>query len=109
MTLITVSNVRPAVGRDGSSGGEDVMPTRREFIKWTAASGAGLAVGGGLLTGRARAASAARSASVAGGLTPYLDPMPILANNAIDATGEGATVKLTTKLITSKIHSQLPP
>jgi spore coat protein A len=81
------------------------MPTRREFIQWTAATGAGLAVGGGLLAGRARAASAA---SAAGGLTPYLDPMPILADNAINATGQGAAVNLSTALITSKLHSQLP-
>jgi spore coat protein A, manganese oxidase len=84
------------------------MPTRREFIQWTAATGAGLVVGGGLLNGRAGAASAVRAASVAGGLTPYLDPMPILADNAIDATG-GGPVSLTTALITSQVHSQLPP
>jgi spore coat protein A, manganese oxidase len=87
------------------------MPTRREFIRWAAATGAGLAVGGGLSTGRARAASmprAAPAASVAGGLTPYLDPLPILADNAIDATG-GGPVNLTTALIASQVHSQLPP
>jgi spore coat protein A len=84
------------------------MPTRREFIQWTAASGTGLAVGGGLLTGRAGAARAAPTASVARGLTPYLDPMPILADNAIDATG-GGPVNLTTKLITRQVHSQLHP
>jgi FtsP/CotA-like multicopper oxidase with cupredoxin domain len=84
------------------------MPTRREFIQWTAATGAGLAVGGGLVTGRPGAAPPARAASVAGGLTPYLDPMPILADNAIDATGEGATVNLTAALITSQLHRQLP-
>jgi spore coat protein A, manganese oxidase len=80
------------------------MPTRREFIGWTVASGAGLAVGGGLLTGRARAAP---TASAAGGLTPYLDRMPILADNAIDATS--GPVKLAATLITSQVHSQLPP
>ncbi len=87
------------------------MTTRREFIKWTAASGAGLAVGGALLNGQARAATAARAAptaSVAGGLTPYLDPMPALTDNAIDATG-GGTVSLTARLITRQVHSQLPP
>jgi spore coat protein A, manganese oxidase len=84
------------------------MPTRREFIRWTAASGAGLAVGSGLLNGRASAARAAPRASAARGLTPYLDPMPILADNAIDATG-GGPVKLTTALITSQVHSQLSP
>jgi spore coat protein A, manganese oxidase len=91
------------------------MATRREFIKWTAASGAGLAAGRGLLTARARASAtsrapelAARAAPVASRLTPYLDPMPALVDNAIDATG-GGTVKLTTTLISRKVHSQLPP
>jgi FtsP/CotA-like multicopper oxidase with cupredoxin domain len=86
------------------------MTTRREFLKWTAASGAGLVVGRGLLTGQARAASvasSARAASVASGLTPYLDPMPLLVDNAVDATG-GGTVNLTTALISRKVHSQLP-
>ncbi|MGE5293076.1 MAG: multicopper oxidase domain-containing protein [Micromonosporaceae bacterium] len=81
------------------------MPTRREFLQWTAASGAALAVGGGLLTGRARAAP---TASAARGLTPYLDPMPTLADNVIDATS-GGPVNLTTALITRQVHSQLPP
>ena len=84
------------------------MQTRRQFIKRAALGGAGLVVGGTLLNGRAQAASAARAASVAGGLTPYLDPMPILADNAINATGEGAAFNLSTALITSKLHSQLP-
>jgi FtsP/CotA-like multicopper oxidase with cupredoxin domain len=80
------------------------MATRREFIKWTAASGVGLAVAGrGLLDGRALAVT-----SVAASLTPYLDPMPLLVDiNAIDATG-GGTVDLTTQLISRKLHSQLP-
>jgi FtsP/CotA-like multicopper oxidase with cupredoxin domain len=84
------------------------MPTRREFIKWTAAGGAGLVAGRGLFNGRARAAPLAPSASVASKLTPYLDPMPILADNAVDATG-GGTVRLTTALISRKLHKNLPP
>jgi spore coat protein A, manganese oxidase len=80
------------------------MATRREFIQWTAAGAAGLALGGGLSTGRARAAA---TGSVAGGLTPYLDPMPTLADNAIDAT-RGGPVNLTVSLISCKVHSQLP-
>jgi hypothetical protein len=84
------------------------MTTRREFIKWTAAGGAGLVAGRGLLNERARAASVPRAASVASGLTPYLDPMPLLVDNAVDATG-GGTVSLTTALISRKVHSQLPP
>ena len=89
------------------------MTTRREFIKWTAVGGAGLVAGPGLLSGRARAATSrapavsARAASVASSLTPYLDPMPTLVDNAVDATG-GGTVKLTTALISRKVHSQLP-
>jgi spore coat protein A len=85
------------------------MTTRREFLKWTAASGAGLAVGRGLLTGQARAASAAPTApaaSVASTLTPYVDPMPLLVGNHIDATG-GGTVNLTTALISRKVHRDL--
>ena len=62
--------------------------------------------GGGAATSRAPAVSA-RAASVASSLTPYLDPMPPLVDNAIDATG-GGTARLTTALISRKVHSQLP-
>jgi spore coat protein A, manganese oxidase len=78
------------------------MHTRRQFLERAALGGAGLVVGGTLLTNRR-----AEAATVAGRLTPYLDPMPILADNAIDATG-GGTVSLSTALITSQVHSQLP-
>jgi spore coat protein A, manganese oxidase len=84
------------------------MQTRREFIKRAALGGAGLAVGGTLLNnGRAQAASRARAASVTPALTPYMDQMPTLVDNVIDATG-GGPVNLTTELITRKLHSQLP-
>ena len=69
------------------------MATRRDFIKWAAVGGAGLVAGQGLWNGAARAATSrapavsARGASVASGLTPYLDPMPVLADYAVDATG----------------------
>src|SRR6516164_784731 len=83
------------------------MATRREFIKWTAASGVGLAVAGrGLLDRPARAAPLA-AASFASTLTPYVDQMPLLVGNAIDATG-GGTVNLTTALISRKVHKDLP-
>jgi len=87
------------------------MTTRREFLKWTAASGAGLAVGSRFLSGQARAATAARAAraapAAAPALTPYLDPMPLLVDNAIDLrTGGSAT--LTTTVIHRQLHSQLP-
>ena len=82
------------------------MATRREFIKWTAASGVGLAVAGReLLDGPARAAPMA--GSVASTLTPYVDQMPLLVGNAINATG-GGTVNLTTALISRKVHRDLP-
>lgn len=86
------------------------MTTRREFIKWSAAGGAGLAAGGVLLNGRARAAASraqAVSAGAASDLTPYLDPMPLLVDNAIDAT-DGGKVRLTTTLISRKVHHDLP-
>jgi spore coat protein A, manganese oxidase len=87
----------------GSIGAEGIiMPTRREFIKRTAIGGAGLLVGSTLLNGRALAAPAGTPA-----LTPYLDQMPTLLDNLIDATG-GGPVNLTTELITRKLHSQLP-
>lgn len=84
------------------------MQTRREFLKRTAAGGTGLVIGGALQSGRARAALTPPASSVASSLTPYLDPMPVLVDNAIDAVG-GGTVKLTTALISRKVHRQLPP
>ena len=87
------------------------MATRREFLKWTAVGGAGLAVGRGLLDGTARAATSQATAgsppTAAATLKPYQDPMPILADNAVDATG-GGTVSLTTALISRKLHKNLP-
>jgi len=84
------------------------MATRREFIKWTAASGVGLAVGRGLLDGPARAAPMAPTAAAGTpALTPYMDEMPTLLDNLINATG-GGTFNLSTELITRKLHSQLP-
>ena len=64
--------------------------------------------GRGLLDGAARAAPMAPTASVASTLTPYLDPMPILVDNLIDARG-GGMVDISTSLITRKLHSQLKP
>src|SRR6516162_9097685 len=88
-----------------------IMATRREFLKWTAVGGAGLAVGRGLLDGTARAATSQATAgsppTAAATLKPYQDPMPILADNAVDATG-GGTVSLTTALISRKLHKNLP-
>jgi spore coat protein A len=84
------------------------MQTRREFIKRAALGGAGLVVGGTLVnSGRAQAVSQAQAVSVAAGLTPYLDQMPTLLDNLINATG-GGTFNLSTELITRKLHKQLP-
>src|SRR5262249_7976068 len=89
--------------------GGRVMAPRRACIKWAAAGGVGLAVAGrGILGGPARAAPAAPTAPAATPvLTPYLDQMPILVDNLIDATG-GQPVNLSTELISRQVHSQLP-
>jgi spore coat protein A, manganese oxidase len=50
----------------------------------------------------------AQAASAAKNLTPYVDPMPLLVDNAINATG-GAEVDLTTELVSRKVHRDLPP
>ena len=69
--------------------------------------------GRGLWNGAAREATSpipavsARRGPVASGLTPYLDPMPVLVDYAVDATG-GGTVRLSTALISRKVHRQLP-
>jgi FtsP/CotA-like multicopper oxidase with cupredoxin domain len=44
---------------------------------------------------------------VARSLKPYVDPMPLLVDNAIDATG-GGTHNLTAALISRKVHRDLP-
>jgi spore coat protein A, manganese oxidase len=80
------------------------MLTRRQFIKRGAAGGAGLIVGGAIARVPAQAAQ-----SVATSLTPYLDPMPLLVDNAIDArSAAGASYELTAALVTRKVHKQLP-
>jgi spore coat protein A, manganese oxidase len=80
------------------------MLTRRQFIQRGAAGGAGLMFGGALLRAPALAAT-----SVATSLTPYLDPMPLLVDNAIDArSAAGASYDLTAALVTRKVHKQLP-
>ena len=86
------------------------MTTRREFIKWGVTSGAGVAAGGVLLSGPAQAAPAQAPviSEVASSLTPYQDEMPRLIDNAIDATC-GGKIRLTTALISRKVHRDLPP
>jgi spore coat protein A, manganese oxidase len=80
------------------------MQTRRQFMKSAALTGAGLMVGRAFVgSSRALAAPVGTPA-----LTPYLDQMPTLLDNLIDATG-GLPVNLTTELISRKLHSQLPP
>jgi spore coat protein A, manganese oxidase len=89
------------------------VTTRRDFIKWGVAGGAGMAAGGVLLGGRARAAPSPapvdpETASVASSLTPYQDRMPLLVDNAIDAA-RGGKAWLGTTLISRKVHRDLPP
>jgi spore coat protein A, manganese oxidase len=79
------------------------MLTRRQLIQRGAAGGAGLMFGGAL----ARVPAFATT-SVATSLTPYLDPLPLLVDNAIDArTAAGASYDLTAALVTRKVHQQL--
>lgn len=79
------------------------MLTRRQLMKRGGAGGAGLMFGGALLKGSALGAT-----SVARRLTRYVDPMPTLLDNAIDATGTpGAAYDLTAALVTRKVHKHL--
>jgi spore coat protein A len=79
------------------------MLTRRQLLARSAIGGAGLMIPRALF----RAGDAFAAPSVAAGLTPYVDPMPLLVDNAIDATA-GGTVDLCTTLITRKVHRDLP-
>jgi spore coat protein A len=80
----------------------DVMLTRRELMKRGAFGGAALLLPrGAVLTASAGAASATVH------LTPYVDPMPLLVDNALDATA-GGRFALTAALISRKVHRDLP-
>ena len=75
------------------------MLTRRELLQRGAVGGAVLAMPGALLrTGTSLAAP---------GLTPYLDPMPLLTNNALDMTA-GGTVNLTATMVSRQVHQNMP-
>ncbi len=78
------------------------MLTRRELMKRGALGSAGLVASRALL-----AAPVLGATSVATSLTRYVDPMPLLVDNAIDATGGGA-FNLTAALISRKVHRDLP-
>ncbi len=80
------------------------MLTRRELMKRGAAGAAGLVTAGMFDRLGAFAAS-----PVAKRLTPYMDRMPTLLDNVIDASGaRGATYDLTVALVRRKVHRQLP-
>lgn len=80
------------------------MLTRREFLNRSAASAAVMMCGGSLLGDSAFAAS-----HVARRLTPFLDAMPLLVDNAIDGTtSPGATYDLMAALVRRKVHHELP-
>jgi spore coat protein A, manganese oxidase len=78
------------------------MLTRRQLIKRSAAAGAGVMFGGALLEGSAWGAT-----SVAKGLTPFVDSMPLLVDNAIDLS-VGGSADITAALISRKVHRDLP-
>jgi spore coat protein A len=78
------------------------MLTRRQLMKRGALGGAGFVASRALLAGPALGAR-----SVARSLKPYVDPMPLLVDNAIDATG-GGNVSLSAALISRKVHRDLP-
>jgi FtsP/CotA-like multicopper oxidase with cupredoxin domain len=71
-------------------------------MKRGAVGGAGLFLSQGLGAGTAFGAK-----SVANTLRPYADSMPLLVDNAIDATG-GGTVDLSAALVSRKVHRDLP-
>ena len=79
------------------------MITRRELMTRSALGGAAL-----LLPRAAVAGAAVGAASAAKRLEPYVDPMPLLVDNAVDATGGGA-FDITAALVSRKVHRDLPP
>jgi FtsP/CotA-like multicopper oxidase with cupredoxin domain len=80
------------------------MLTRRQLVKTGVAGAAGLATAGMFDSVGALAAR-----PVARRLTPYLDRMPTLLDNLIDASGaRGATYDVTLALVRRKVHKQLP-
>jgi spore coat protein A, manganese oxidase len=78
------------------------MLIRRELMTRGVVGGTGLIASRALL-----AAPAIGATSVATKLKPYVDPMPLLVDNAIDATG-GGNVDLSAALISRKVHRDLP-
>ena len=80
------------------------MLTRRQLVKRGAAGYAGLVTAGMVDPLGAFAAS-----PVAKRLKPYVDRMPTLLDNMIDASGaRGATYDVTLALVRRKVHKQLP-
>jgi spore coat protein A, manganese oxidase len=78
--------------------------SRRELLRRGALGGAGLLLPrGAVLTGSAFGAT-----SVAASLTPYVDAMPLLVDNALDGSG-GGTLAVSAALISRKVHRDLPP
>lgn len=77
------------------------MITRRQLMKRSAVGGAGLFFSRGLL------GNAFGAQSVANSLKPYVDSMPLLVNNAVDAT-TGGSVNISAALVSRKVHRDLP-
>jgi spore coat protein A, manganese oxidase len=79
------------------------MLTRTQFILRGAAGGAAMMLPRGPLMTTAAAAAAASPR-----LKPYVDPLPLLVDNAIDASA-GGKVALTQELVSRKVHRDLAP
>ena len=78
------------------------MLTRTQFLKGGAVGGAAILLPRGpLLSGAAFAGTTTPK------LQPFVDPLPLLVDNAIDAT-EGGNVSLTAGLVSRKVHRDLP-
>ncbi len=78
------------------------MLTRRELVKRSALGGAALMLPRAVLAGSAFGVTSAGAS-----LTPFVDAMPLLVDNAIDATG-GGRFSVEAALISRKVHRDLP-
>jgi len=80
------------------------MLTRRQVLKRGVAGAASV-----MTAGRLDSVAAFAAKPVAKRLTPFVDKLPTLLDNVIDASGaRGATYDLTIALVRRKVHSQLP-
>jgi spore coat protein A len=87
----------------GATRGEvGTMLTRKQFMTRGVLGGAALVIPSTVVTRPARAAT-----SVADSLTPYVDPLPLLVDNALDGT-RGGKLNIAASLVSRKVHRDLP-